>query len=179
MRLRPILLPTSTLLACLSIMITSTNAQWYQGPSGSSGGQAYDGWILNQKKTNISGVLVISNKSTRLIQCIIAEYRGSGVDGPANCNSANPADSYALFAMDPDEYVLGIGGTYTDHITSLRLYTNKKNSPVYGEGGSGQVFGYTAPQGQMIVSFQQNLDTRLHSIGVMYAPCDRTTKACR
>jgi hypothetical protein len=143
------------------------------------GGQAYDGWVLNQQKTNISDIVVLTQKSTGSLQCIIAEYNGSGAAGPAQCNVGNQSDKSSTLALAPDEYILGISGTYSDHVTSLRLYTNKRNSPIYGDGGSGQVFGYTAPLGQMIVSFQQNLDTRLRSIGVMYAPCDRSVKACK
>ena len=167
------------LAAALGLATGPARAQWYQGPSGALGGSPYDGWVLNGRKLDISGIEVISRKGSGSIHCVIAEYEGAGAAGPDQCNVANTSDSSTHFALAPDEYILGIDGTYTDHITSLRFYSNKRNSPVYGEGRYGQPFGYTAPVGQMIVSFQQNLDARLHSIGVMYAPCDRSTKLCK
>ena len=163
--------------------------QWYQGPSGGTGGQSFDGWVLNNHATDIRTVVVISRKSDKAVQCLIADYPVNpaapaapvvtGSAGPANCNTANTADISVNFDLAPDEYILGVSGTYTDHVTSLRMYTNKRNSPVYGESQTGASFGYTAPTGQMIVAFTQTLDERLRSIGVMYAPCDRATKACK
>lgn len=164
-------------------------AQWYQGPSGGPGGQAFDDWQTNGHASNIRRVQIYTYKSNNRIQCIRTFYPNPAApDDPAQSHSAAPPSPQCgavssatlgpIFKLDPDEYILGIAGQYTDHITQLRFFTNKKNSPVYGEGG-GRAFGYTAPRGQMIVAFIGAGDWGLRSIGVMYAPCTPATKICK
>jgi hypothetical protein len=184
--------PAATVVVAVALITASAStgarAQWYQGPSGGTGGQSFDGWVLNNHSTNIRTVNIQLSKYKNVLHCVVANYPTkpddplsglSGSSGPDNCNVDDKSDSILNFSMDSNEYILGISGTYTDHVTSLRFYTNKKNSPIYGEGPSGTVFGYTAPIGQMIVAFTQANDSQLRSIGVMYAPCDSKTKACK
>jgi hypothetical protein len=80
---------------------------------------------------------------------------------------------------DPDEYLLGVSGRYGNVIDSIRLFTNKRNSPVFGGNGGNRTFGYTAPSGQMIVALFGRAGTESRWVGVMYAPCPRATKTCK
>ena len=166
----------------------SALAQWYPGPSGWHAGQAFDDWQTNGQNRNIRRVQIYIYKSNNRIQCIRTFYPNPAApDDPAQAHSAAPPTPQCgalssttrgpIFKLDPDEYILGIAGRYTDHITELRFFTNKKNSEVFGEGG-GRTFGYTAPSGQMIVAFTGAGDWGLRSIGVMYAPCI-PGKVCR
>ena len=82
--------------------------------------------------------------------------------------------SSVLFQMS-----IGISGRFGDHIDSIRFYTNKKTSQVFGGSGGTVDFGYTAPQGQMIVSFFGRAGDNLDAIGVLYAPCTPDKKPCR
>jgi hypothetical protein len=180
-----------TLALLSSILVAGAGpaaAQWYQGPSGGPGGQAFDDWNANGHATNIRRVTVWTSKADHSIHCILTFYPNPAAPTDPNQTAAKAGSSPGCgngaldlgqgMLLDPDEYILGISGQYSDHITSLRFYTNKRNSPVYGEGG-GRTFGYTAPLGQMIVAFTGSGDTRLRSLGVMYAPCNRAIKACK
>lgn len=169
--------------------ITPSFAQWYQGPSGGPAGQPIDDWVANKKKTNIRGVHIYVSNTDNSIRCVRTYYPStSAPSDPTQSESAAvgtpgcvPSQAIRIlqFRLAPDEYIIGIGGNYTNRIRSLRFYTNKNNSPVYGDGPVGKIFGYTAPSGQMIVAFIGAGDSYLRSIGVMYAPCTPATKACK
>jgi hypothetical protein len=131
-------------------------------------------------------IQVVSVLQDSSIRCLSVVYR----DRPASAKSVqsgycHPPPGNLSFnggvgiTLDPDEYIVGISGRYGDHIDSLRIYTNKKNSPVLGGTGGSVDFGYTAPQGQMIVGFFGRAGDNLDAIGVLYAPCTPNKKPCR
>jgi hypothetical protein len=101
-----------------------------------------------------------------------------------NCDPppGSPLDLHggAGFNLDPDEYLIGISGTFGDHINSIMFYTNKRTSPTYGGSGGTDTFSYTAPTGQRIVGFFGRAGDNLDAIGVLYAPIekipDKTTR---
>jgi Jacalin-like lectin domain. len=166
------------------IAASTGNAQWYQGPSGPGFGSQFDNWAASGHSLDIRGVTVFTY-SDNSIACVLTTYPTGVARSSSNCgsNQGTPSD----FALASDEYVLGVSGQYsrntgapggTGHITQLRFYTNKRNSPVYGAGG-GRTFGYTAPQGQMIVALIGDGGPLLYSIGVMYAHCTPATKQCK
>lgn len=177
-----------THLAGLGLLLVSgvAAAQWYQGPSGGSGGSEFDFWAESGGATDVSSIGVIE---TGTIRCIVIGYR----ETPTNpsqftsfrhgaCGTAAGEigfDGSRGFSLDPDEYLLGVAGRYGDHIDSIRFFTNKRNSPVYGGSGGSRTFGYTAPSGQMIVALFGRAGDNLDSVGVMYAPCNPSRKACR
>jgi hypothetical protein len=74
------------------------------------------------------------------------------------------------FTLDRDEFLIGVAGRYGDLIDSIRFYSSKKNSEVFGGGGGNADFGYSAPAGQRIVSLFGRAGDSLDAIGVMYAP---------
>jgi hypothetical protein len=183
----PMLRAAASMLVFMGIMSTPAQAQWYQGPSGAAGGAAFDDWTANNHATNIRRVAILTDKADSSIVCVLTAYPNPANPGDplqssaaphANCDTSDSKNKILFLKLDPDEYIIGISGQYSDHITSLRFYTNKKNSAVYGEGG-GRAFGYTAPRGQMIIAFIGAGDTRLRSIGVMYGVCTPATKACK
>ena len=185
------------IIAAIALLALTSNAsaQWYQGPSGGSGGSPFDSWEESGHATDISSVGVIDDGT---IRCISIGYRGT---------PANPGRWTAFWhgtclygageigfehscsmLLDADEYLLGVEGTYDDHISSLRFYTSKrttqscKTNPqhpnVWGTRGS-RSFGYTAPSGQMIVALIGRAGESVDAIGVMYAPCPPATKQCK
>ena len=174
------------LLMTLLLAPSVCHGQTYQGPSGGRGGNAFDHWKATGGGTDISSVSVLQDKE---IRCISVTYRTAPTSANAPLQVKNGfcepgpgnLDFYGWkgIGLDADEYIVGIAGRHGDRIDSLRFYTNKKNSPVYGGGGGTVDFGYTAPQGQMIVAFFGRAGASLDAIGVMYAPCPSQKKGCR
>lgn len=172
----------SVLIALFMLASTAAVAQWYQGPSGGTGGSPFDSWQDSGHASDIDQLSVVVTDS---IRCIKIHYRDGtpfvGLYG--SCGSGGAEDWHTwktqAFGLERDEYLLGIAGTNGDHINSIKFYTNKRTwSPTRGST-SGVPFGYTAPSGQMIVGLTGRAGESLDSIGVMYAPCPPTTKACR
>jgi Jacalin-like lectin domain len=161
-------------------------AQWYQGPSGGSGGTQFDFWKESGGGTDVSGVGVIE---TGTVRCLVIVYRGTPTNPGRTTDLRHGScgtgageigfDGSRGMGLDPDEYLLGVSGRYGDHIDSIRFFTNKRNSPVWGGSGGNRTFGYTAPAGQMIVAFTGRAGDNLDALGVVYAPCPKATKACR
>lgn len=159
------------LLGFFLLLLGTCNAQWYQGPSGGLGGKPFDHWKESQEAREITSVAVLQDSS---IRCIYVSYKGAPsqlkngyCDPPPGPLSIDGARGISL---DPGEYIIGISGRYGDHINSIRFYTNKKTSPVFGGSGGTGIFGYTAPNGHMIVGFFGRAGDNLDAIGVLYAP---------
>lgn len=168
----------------LALISSAASGQWYQGPSGGKGGDAFDFWTESSNATDIDEIGIID---TGTIRCLVVVYRQTPTNpgrrtafrhGECGTNPGEIGwDHSRGMALDPDEYLLGVEGTYDDHISSIRFFTNKRNSDVWGHAGS-RSFGYTAPSGQMIVALTGRAGDNLDAVGVMYAPCG-PPKACK
>ena len=162
------------LFGLLLFLPSICRAQWYQGPSGGYGGTPFDQW--KEGSTNISSLTLWVDNS--VIRCILVHYRDSVtgrnnrqvISGPSCERNPGSIPFNAGFELDRDEYIIGIAGRYGARIDSIRFYTSKKNSAVFGGGGGAVEFGYTAPAGQKIVAFFGRASDNLDAIGVMYAP---------
>lgn len=160
-----------TLIAVLSLPCVA-HAQWYQGPSGGTGGHDFDDWGESGQRRDMSRLYVIYDDNS--IRCLKIDYKSltPGLEH-GNC-SRDPFDESthsALLILEPDEYVLGIAGTFGDHISSLRIYTSKGQTARWGNEVGKWNFGYTAPSGQTVVAFIGRSGDKLDALGVMYAPC--------
>ena len=170
----------------LVLMCCVALAQWYQGPSGGSGGSDFDFWAESGGATDITGVGVVD---TGTIRCLRISYRETPTNpgrtttfSHGECGTAAGEIGFSGsrgMSLDRDEYLLGVSGRYGDTIDSIRFFTNKRNSPTWGGNGGNRTFGYNAPSGQMIVALFGRAGTSLDAVGVMYAPCPRATKACK
>ena len=170
---------TITLLALLPSTCIS---QSYQGPSGGRGGKPFDHWATSNGAKDIAGVSFLQDSTIRCIYVLYrdlpaasSQLKNGYCDPPPGPLSFNGSKGISL---DPDEYIIGIAGRFGDHIDSIRIYTNKKNSPVFGGNGGTDDFGYTAPHGQMIVGFLGRAGDNLDAIGVLYAPCTPVKTGC-
>lgn len=173
------------LAVCFALVGGAAAAQWYQGPSGGTGGASFDFWGDSSHATVVSSVGVID---TGQIRCLQITYRGTPTNpgrpttfshGSCDTGAGTPGFTGSRgFSLDPDEYLIGVAGRYGDHIDSIQFFTNKRNSPVFGGSGGSVTFGYTAPAGHMIVAFTGQAGDSLDAIGVMYASC-RAYKTCK
>ena len=173
-------------VVCLLALNAPAQAQWYQGPSGGSGGEKFDQWSASGGATKIRSFGVLQDNSRRCLSILYSEtptnpgritrFKNGFCDpGPSELDF----NGWTGIELDPDEYIIGIEGRYGDHIDALRVYTNKRNSPWFGGSGGKRTFGYTAPSGQMIVAFFGRAGDNLDAIGVMYAPCPRSIASCK
>lgn len=157
-------------------------AQWYQGPSGGTGGYEFDEW-LDGKQGRITSVGVLEEDgSIKCFRINVMPHSGKNLSYgtcPWWNAQAQPDPRLRMFYLASDEYILGVAGGYDDHINSIRFWTNKRASTRYGELQGKYSFGYTAPSGQMIVAFTGRSGDNLDAIGVMYAPCDPAKYACK
>jgi hypothetical protein len=165
--------------AFLILLPFASTAQWYQGASGGRGGKPFDHWKATNGARDISSIGFYVDSSVR---CIFVNYRDGNRQKSGYCDPGpGPLtfDGGRGINLAPDEYILGISGRFGDHIDSIRIYTNKITSPVFGGNGGTDVFSYTAPEGQMIVGFFGRAGDNLDAIGVLYAPCTPQKKPCR
>jgi hypothetical protein len=76
----------------------------------------------------------------------------------------------SVFSLDPDEYITGLSGRCGTYIDSLRIYTNKRTSPLYGGIGGGPEFRIETPRGRQAVGFTGRSGKYLDAIGLVTAP---------
>jgi hypothetical protein len=167
-----------TLLGLLFLLPNVSQAQTYQGPSGGHGGDSFDSWKASGESTDISSVSLLIDNS--VIRCILVWYRDSStgrntslVKSGSACRLAEEPGPLSFnccpgISLDRDEYIIGISGQYGGRIDSLRFYTNKKTSRVFGGSGGPVLFGYTAPPGQKVIALFGRSGDNLDAIGVMY-----------
>jgi len=152
-------------------------AQTYQGTSGGYGGKYFDHWNESNGATDIAAVSLLIDNS--VIRCISISYRDASGNITVRTRSGycNPPPDSQLsfygwqgFTLDRDEFLIGVAGRYGARIDSIRFYTNKRNSAVYGGNGGPAEFGYTVTSGQKIAAFIGRAGDNLDAIGVLYAP---------
>ena len=162
---------TTMLLYFLLALPSTYHGQTYQGPSGGRGGKPFDHWTESNGEKEIAAVALLEDNS--VIRCIYVTYRNGRQTKSGYCDPPPGPLSFNCcrsFKLAPDEYIIGIAGRYGDRVDSLRFYTNKQNSPVYGGRGGTVDFGYTAPSGQKIAAFIGRAGDNLDAIGVLYTP---------
>jgi hypothetical protein len=169
-------------LACLSFALPA-NAQWYEGPSGGTGGSKFDFWTESGGAQQIGSLEIwYDSYYKNEIYCLKVNYRGTpnAPDYPktflaGKCNKEpNPEEVWnnrykmQLINLKGDEYIVGIEGWYGDYITKLRVYTSKNTLDWVGSGGKYH-FAFTAPPGLRIVSFFGRRGDAIDSLGVLFA----------
>lgn len=176
------------LVAFAALFSGTSNAQWYQGPTGGTGGTAFDFWQDTGGARDISEIDFTLDSDDDDIRCITIGYR----DRPASkifehgshCRDEGAFVPYKSgwtykvypWGLKSNEYIVGITGTYGEFTNSLTFYTNLGGKIAIGRPG-GRPFGYAAPKGQRIVALTGNAGERLDAIGVIYAPIPFSSKA--
>ena len=74
-----------------------------------------------------------------------------------------------LFALDEDEYLVGISGRSGDFVDQIQFHTNKRVSPAYG-GKGGDVFALYASEGEEVAGFFGRAGWFVDSIGIATRP---------
>ena len=77
-----------------------------------------------------------------------------------------------VFRLDSDEYITGLSGRYGQSIDSLRIQTNKRNSPVFGGRGGNRNYSLELETGNYAVGFIGRAGEYLDAIGLTYLPLE-------
>ena len=181
-----------TILMTINVLVLIPmvcHAQWYQGPSGGRGGEAFDSWTASNQNTEIAGIGLLEDNAAfdfdpkdrldNVILCISIRYKnGHSYKYGGHCDEKEPRwgtfgwefrGEWNGFQLQPGEHLIGVAGRFGDSIDSLRFYTTKL-SYSFGDNGGTTDFGYSAPTGQRIVGLFGRTGTRIDAIGVLFAP---------
>jgi hypothetical protein len=98
---------------------------------------------------------------------ILALPDGRIVPGPRHGGSGGTVTSFRLGA---DEYITGISGRSGDYIDSLRIHTNRRESPLFGGSGGNRDFRIVVPEGNQAVGFVGRAGDYIDAVGLAYTP---------
>lgn len=82
----------------------------------------------------------------------------------------------AYFRLEPDEYIIGLSGRYGDHIDSLQIHTNRRNSQLFGGRGGDRSYRLDVPTGNQTVGFIGRSGSYLDAIGLNYAKIESSKR---
>ncbi len=74
------------------------------------------------------------------------------------------------FRLDEDEYLTGISGRHGWYVDSIRLHTNKRQSPLYGGAAGQRDYAFMAPPGHQIAGLFGRSDWYIDALGVTLRP---------
>jgi hypothetical protein len=77
------------------------------------------------------------------------------------------------FRLDSDEYIVGISGRFGDHLDSIQIHTNKRNSPLYGGSGGDRDYRIDVERENQAVGFLGRSGDFLDAIGLIFTPLPR------
>lgn len=135
------------------------------GPTGGKGGNAFADYVVPENG-RVSAVHIYADRYIDAIQLEYATETGErallpkigGLGGELN-----------VFALDDDEWIVGISGESGWYVDALRIHTNKRKSPIYGGQGT-QEFFFLASKGSAVVGFFGRADWYLDALGVYTRP---------
>ena len=115
-------------------------------------GHEYDGYNIH------------AHKQVYAVQRVHATCEGLRHAFPVRGRIAGESHILRLAA---DEYIVGIGGHCSTQVDSIRIYTNKRVSPLLGGDSGGRAYIYEAPSGSEIVGFHGRTSPGVNAIGVV------------
>jgi len=79
-------------------------------------------------------------------------------------------DNEHCFALEDDEYLVGISGRSAQFLDNIRFHTNKRVSPTFGGEGGEVEYAFLAPEGSEVVGFIGRADWYIDAIGIVARP---------
>jgi hypothetical protein len=113
----------------------------------------------------ISEVRVYAGDRIDAIQVVYSLSDGRVVEGARRGGGGGRVQK---FALDSDEYIIGLSGRCGDQIDSLRIHTNKRTSQVFGGSGGSRDFKIDVPSGSQAVGFVGRSGRYLDAIGLAH-----------
>jgi hypothetical protein len=124
----------------------------------------------------ISEIRVCAGKNIDSIQAIYVLRDGRTLEGPVH---GGQGGNLNVFRLKPDEYITGLSGRYGLYLDSLSIQTNQRISQVFGGSGGDRNFTISVPRGNMVVSLLGRAGERLDSIGLYFAPIEKSSQQRR
>ena len=133
------------------------------GPSGGIGGEEFSDDV-SANDCQVMEVHIYAQEQVHGIQIIHETCDG--------CRHAFPLHGRAsgechILNVAADEFITSISGRYGTQVASIRIQTNKKQSPPLGEEGGDGFYRYEAPSGAEIVGFCGRASDTVNAIGVL------------
>jgi hypothetical protein len=131
-------------------------------PAGGSGGADFaDDAIAPSAK-----VREVHIRSGAYVDAIQIVHEVAGVTNPMPIHGGN-GGALHVFSLDPDEYIIGIGGRWGKYVDSIYIQTNKQTSPLYGRNNTENTYYFQAPEGSEIVGFFGRAGALVDAIGAL------------
>jgi hypothetical protein len=133
------------------------------GPSGGTGGAEFVDDVLPED-FQVAEVRVHAQERVHAVHIVHETCDGGSHSFPLHGSAAGKLH---VVRLDADEFIVAISGRFSECIDSLRIYTNKQVSPVFGGDRGGSAYIYEAPPGAEIVGFFGRAGDALDAIGVV------------
>jgi predicted flap endonuclease-1-like 5' DNA nuclease len=133
------------------------------GVSGGEGGIPIKDYVI-PAGARIREVQVTSGWFVDSIQVAYVDAGGSKQALPGF--GGNGAEEHQ-FALEEDEYLVGISGRSAQYLDSIRFHTNRRVSPTYGGDGGDAEYSFLAPEGSEVVGFFGSADWYVDAIGII------------
>lgn len=140
-------------------------------PIGGLGGSEFTDYVI-PTGTHLRGVRVYSADYVDALQLMYETANGDSEDLPKTGGLGGTPHS---FALEPDEYLIGISGSYGWYINNIRFHTNKRISDTFGGDDGEHEFQQEAPAGSEVVGFCGRNDWFVDAVGLIVRK--RPTKA--
>jgi hypothetical protein len=124
----------------------------------------------------ISEIRVSAGQTIDSIQAVYILKDGRRLEGPAHGGNGG---NLSVFRLNPGEYITGLSGRYGKYLDSMSIQTNQRTSQVFGGSGGDRNFTISIPNGNMMVSLTGRAGERLDSIGLLFAPIEKSFQRSR
>lgn len=135
------------------------------GPTGGKGGNAFADYMAPENG-RIAAVHIYAD---RYIDAIQLEYETENGEHALLPKIGGLGGELHVFALDEDEWIVGISGESGWYVDALTIHTNTRRSPTYGGQGT-QEFFFLAARDSQVVGFFGRADWYLDAIGVYTRP---------
>lgn len=133
------------------------------GPSGGLGGYDF-GEYLVPDGARLKEVHVFASDYIDAIQFVYRDHEGN----PTHmARIGGWGGTHNVFVLDDDEYITGMSGYYGWYIDLLRIHTNRRTSPDYGQGGGEYEFRLNVPNTYEVVGLLGRCDWFIDSISLI------------
>lgn len=133
------------------------------GPSGGEGGIPVVDYAI-PAGARIREVHVTSGWFVDSIRIVYADETGATRSLPGVGGHGSHEHQ---FALEADEYLIGVSGRSGKYVDSIVFHTNRRVSPSYGGHGGENSYTFLAPEGSEVAGFFGRADWYIDAIGII------------
>lgn len=136
------------------------------GPAGGNGGKPFEAYAIPEG-ARLTAFHIFAEWVVNAIQFEYARADGSTGSNPP---IGGLGGEHHVFYLDEDEYLTGISGKSGWYVDSIRLHTNKRESPLFGGASGEREYAFNAPTGHEIAGLFGRSDWYIDALGVTLRP---------